>query len=351
MEPLDRVALETAAADLDLAVSRVRDVDHFCSSSAWTLSAHLALMPGRELWCRRGEHGWALLARRTFEHGGASLEPLELAWCLGSALICTGDPVAFAEELSRELATSAPLDVVVLSGLVPGSPLFAALVSTLTERYHFRADMVPPTRRFRASLEGGLAGFLSRRSPRFRERLRQAERKALRAGVTFEPLVVRTAADAHALHARLLALETRSWKWAAGGGMAVPEMAEFYREMLPRLARQGAVRAHVGTLNERDVAIIVGGVSETTAGAVYRGLQFSFDDAHRPLSLGNLAQLAQIRSLALETGARVTAYDLGSEVEYKARWGEEGLETVTLVAVPRGPPRRSPGEVLDSPVR
>jgi CelD/BcsL family acetyltransferase involved in cellulose biosynthesis len=66
-------------------------------------------------------------------------------------------------------------------------------------------------------------------------------------------------------------------------------------------------------------------------GDTYRGLQASFDDDYARLSLGSLMHDRQIEALAAEG---VRAYDLGSEVEYKKRWGEEGLETVTVVAVP-----------------
>ena len=48
--------------------------------------------------------------------------------------------------------------------------------------------------------------------------------------------------------------------------------------------------------------------------------------------LGNLAQLQQITALADEG---VALYDLGSEVDYKRRWGEDCLETLTIVAIPR----------------
>jgi CelD/BcsL family acetyltransferase involved in cellulose biosynthesis len=220
-----------------------------------------------------------------------------------------------------------------LAGLVETSALFGALVSELKGRYRLGVGVVPPTRRFRASLAGGVDGFLSRRSPTFRAGLRQAARKAAAAGVSFEPVVLGNEADAANLYARLLAVESRSWKGLAGDGLTLPEMRAFYAEMLPRLARTGAIRAHVGVRDGRDVAMIVGGVVDTPRGLVYRGLQFSFDDAYRSLSLGNLAQLAQITALAAEGAA---LYDLGSEVEYKRRWGELCLETVTLVAMPRG---------------
>ena len=134
------------------------------------------------------------------------------------------------------------------------------------------------------------------------------------------------------LYERVLAVEETSWKGREGNGLAVPEMAEFYRRMLPRLAREGAVRAHVARHEGRDVAVILGAVVDTPEGETYRGLQFSFDERYRSYSLGNLAQLQQITALADEG---VALYDLGSEVDYKRRWGEDCLETLTIVAIPR----------------
>ena len=67
-------------------------------------------------------------------------------------------------------------------------------------------------------------------------------------------------------------------------------------------------------------------------GDTYRGLQFSFDADHAHLSLGNLCQLRQVEALCAEG---LQFYDLGAEVEYKQRWGERLMETVTLVAQPR----------------
>jgi CelD/BcsL family acetyltransferase involved in cellulose biosynthesis len=343
METLDRRALQTARAEIDLAFSRTRHVDQFCSSSAWTFSADATLMPPRELYCRRGEHGWALLARRVHEdstsRAWSSLESLESAWCLASPLAAReGEELSFARELAAEWATSASRDVLFLSGLVEGSPLFLGLVTLLRGTHALTTQLAPKARRFRASLAGGTDGFLARRSSSFRERLRQAERKAARAGVHFEPVPAATEADAIALYDRLLAVEARSWKGLSGEGLLVPSMQEFYRHMLPMLAPTQALRARVGRRGGDDVAMIVGAVIETCEGPTYRGLQFSFDDAHRALSLGNLAQLDQIRSLSDEG---VACYDLGSEVDYKRRWGEGCLETVTLVAVPhalRSPP-------------
>jgi hypothetical protein len=81
-------ALERAPFELDAALRRAAGTDTFCSSTAWPLSAHEALMPAREPFCFRGEHGWVLLARRWHDAGWSSLEPLEAAWFLGSSLPC-----------------------------------------------------------------------------------------------------------------------------------------------------------------------------------------------------------------------------------------------------------------------
>jgi CelD/BcsL family acetyltransferase involved in cellulose biosynthesis len=338
---LDLDALEREAADLDATLRRTPGIDAFCSSTDWVVPAHRALGPPRDLFCRRGEHGWALFARRIHQSDAGywrSLEPLEASWCLASPLACDGDPRAFARELVEALQRDAPRDVLFVAGLAPASPLSEALGPALAERYYTDLTSVPPTRRYRADLREGVAGFLTRRSSTFRARLRQAERKADGAGIAFEAVRAGDEGGAAALYARLLAVEARSWKGLDRTGLATPEMAGFYRDMLPRVARRGGVRAQVARHDGRDVAIIVGAVTETLDGLSYRGLQFSFDDDYRAFSLGNLAQLAQIRALC---GEKVALYDLGSEVDYKRRWGEQCFETATLVAIPRE--RRSEG--------
>jgi CelD/BcsL family acetyltransferase involved in cellulose biosynthesis len=317
---------------IDAAVQETPGIDHFCASTPWILSAHEAFAPARELFCRRTAHGWILLARRAHDRGWSSLEPLEASWCLATPFAYEGDPLPLARELATLCAREAPRDVLFLTGIPLASPLERALTLALAERYHVDMTGVPPTRRYRAELAGGLDGFLSRRSPSLRAGLRQADRKATRMGVRFEPIVVGTEQDALACVDRIVALEARSWKGKEGSGLAAADMALFYRLMLPRLARRGRVRAFAGVHEGRDIALIMGGVTPTPEGIAYRGLQFSFDDDYRALSLGNLAQMTQIAALCDEG---VALYDLGSEVDYKRRWGERCLETATLVAIPR----------------
>jgi hypothetical protein len=355
VEVLDRQSILEVRREIDRAFSRTPDIDHFCSQSAWVLSADSAIMGGREPFCRRGEHGWMLLARRTWDSGVTSLEALESAWRLASpfALHEGSDAGRFADELVDEWRSAAPFDVLVLSGLAPASRLFGELVRALSPSYGLRTDAIPPTLRFRASLQGGVDGFFSRRSPKMRGALRAAERRAAASGVSFEEAAC-SSASSRELYERLLALEARSWKGMEGDGLLGASMQAFYRRMLPMLAEDGSLRAQIGRKDGEDVAMLVGALIETEAGRTFRGLQFSFDDRFRSLALGNLAQLAQIRAL-VDEGALL--YDLGSDVEYKRRWGEDAFETLTLVAVPhelrgRGAASRT-GEsgVLDSPPR
>jgi CelD/BcsL family acetyltransferase involved in cellulose biosynthesis len=102
-------------------------------------------------------------------------------------------------------------------------------------------------------------------------------------------------------------------------------MREFYARMFPRLAARGALRLLFARRGGADVGYLSGGL----AGATFRGLQFSFDDALRPLGLGNVLQLEMIARLARE---RVTAYDLGAESEYKTRWAEQRVPTIGVLA-------------------
>lgn len=325
MEPLDLAAFDAAADDFDAAVLRSRGIDHFCSSSAWILPAHHALMPPREPWLRRGEQGWVALAHRTEGHV-RYLQPLEAMWGLASPLLGAGDDVE-VRDLVAEFAAACFADpswnLLLLSGVTSGTPLYQALVDRLGRRC--RLGLGPITQRYVAALDGGLDGFLRRRSANFRHALGKAVRRAAGLGILFEPLEIREAEAAAAAYERLLEIERCSWKGQEGVGIDEGAMCEFYRLMLPRLARRGALRLLFARHEERDVGYILGGV----LGRTYRGLQFSFDASYARYSLGNVLQYHQIAALCEEG---VMHYDLGAEVEYKRRWAEPGLETVMLVA-------------------
>jgi hypothetical protein len=316
---LDELDQESQA--FDALVCEAGDVDRFCSSTDWILPAARGLMPGRASWLRRGEHGYAALMRT--EHAGQVwLEPLEAMWGLACPLI--GDPVPLALELTLALRDSpaASHAAVMLCGLERSSLRFAAAARALAGRY--RLGLGPPARRHVASLEGGIDGFLSRRTANFRRALRRALGRAADEKLEISAVEV---SDSDAAYQRLLAVEARSWKGKEGVGIAASGMIDFYRIMIPRLARRGALRLMFARRDGVDLAYILGGIF----GDTYRGLQFSFAADQEQLSLGNLCQYWQLERLAAEG---IGFYDLGSEVEYKRRWGEIVHETVTLLAWP-----------------
>jgi CelD/BcsL family acetyltransferase involved in cellulose biosynthesis len=330
MRALDLDGLAAEHEAYDAAVATSRDVDHFCSSSDWVLPAALGLMPPRAPFVRAFEHGYLALAVHDGD-GQTVLEPLEAAWLFACPIV--GRRVA---PLARDAAAAcAGVDaIVVLSGLAPRSARLAAVAEAFAPRYQLRLG--PETVRFVASLDGGVDGFLSRRSPALRRSLRRALRRAQSEGITFESLTV-DEANAEAAYRRLMAVEAQSWKAAEGASILDSTLLDFYRLMLARLGRRGAARLAFARRDGQDLAYILGGVR----GGTYRGLQFSYTAGLESLSLGNLCQYHQIHSLVDEG---VVYYDLGSEVDYKKRWGEIERRTIAEIAVPHGA-RGEPPEI------
>jgi hypothetical protein len=315
VERLSLKDFETAHAHYDAAVQTDAEVDPFCTRSPWILSYHLAFGPERGVCVLRSGASYVVLAERFIPGVGLGFEPLEAMWGFASPLVGP-DAVKLLCELG-----GAPL---VLLGIAVDGPRLGELERALTRSHALRPfDLVP---RFVASLEGGIDGFLSRRSAAFRRNLRAAERRASKR-FELERVSPANASAARALYARVLAVEGRSWKARSEAPVHRGPMAEFYAEMLPRLAEQGALRALVARCDGEDVGYLYGGL---VAGR-FRGLQFSFADTLRPFGIGNLLQLEMIRWLCEEG---VACYDLGSRSAYKRRWAETGLVTLSLLALP-----------------
>jgi hypothetical protein len=320
MERLTLEEFEARCGEFDARVQARPDIDQFCSSSPWVLSADRALMPGREPWIWRGEHGTAALMADEDGDGARCVQPLEALW--GFACPFAGaDAAALAREFEGATRGDA-WDLMLLGGLVQGSALFEAMAGVFSSRH--RVGLGPVTRRHGADLSRGFEEFMARRPAKLRKSLRAAQRRASGAGVTFEAAHPASPEAARAAYERVLAVEARSWKGRAGSGIGEGGMREFYRLMLPRLAARGSARLLFARHGEKDVAYILGGVF----GGTYRGLQFSYDDDYAAYSLGNLAQLEQVKALCAEGIGR---YDLGQENPYKDRWGELHLDTVMLV--------------------
>jgi hypothetical protein len=325
MRALSLAEFRAAADDFDRSVMATAAIDRFCSSSHWILPAQAALMPPRRPWLFRGQHGWFAGMLGRHPSGMIYVEPLELAWGLASPLV-GADADALAAEFVALCAQRRDWNVLLLAGLAPDGPMLPALLKALPSRWERRLGQ--STVRHVASLDGGIDGFLSRRSRNFRKALRQALRTAEADAITFESVKVTTEDDGEALYERILTVERKSWKSREGVGIDAGGMKEFYRLMIRRLAAQGRQRTWFARQAGEDVAYVLGAVFD----GEYRGLQFSYDDRLERYSLGTLCQYHQIVELCAEG---VTRYDLGSDMEYKRRWAEIPFETTLLIVVAR----------------
>lgn len=325
LRPLTLAELEAQAGAFDEAVLRTPDVDRFCSSSAWVLSAWEAFHSDEPTLLFEGSDGYVTLARGMTSSIGRYLAPLEAMWGLACPLVGP-DPADLAVETAARLESLRhQWDALWLCGLPRGSTVFNTLVASFGRRY--RLGLGPTARRHAADVSDGWDGFMSRRSSKFRANLRRALRKASKAGVTFEAVTeAPDARAADALYQRIMEVEARSWKGLSEQGIGHGGMFVFYRQMLRRLGPAGRIYALFARREGRDVGYLFG----ARFGEVFRGLQMSFDEAERDLSLGNVMQGETIRRIA-ELNLRT--YDLGSDIPYKARWAESGIVTATLVVM------------------
>jgi len=320
MERVDRADLEALACRLDASVECDPAVDPICTRSAWQLSYHDAFAPGRPLWLDQSGDDWVLLAEHVTLQGVGYLEPLENMWGFASPLVGSEAGWLLAEGL-RKLRLPA-----LLLGLPMDPERLSPLSRVLADEWGGRT--LEPTTRFVASLEGGLDGWLGRRTRSFRRNLRAVERRVADAGIEFERVCAPALHTLDALYEQVLDVESRTWKSAVGNSAGEGSMRAFYAGMWPRLAAAGQLRV---LLAWRD-GELVGYLHGAQVGGRFRGLQFSFIQDVRDLGLGNALQLEMLRWLC-EQGA--TAYDLGSYSAYKARWGEEGERTFGLTLRPR----------------
>lgn len=290
--------------------------DPFCATTHWQLAFREAIDPSRELIIRQGDEGLVQFARHSIA-GRTALGPVERHWLFGCNLLGPGalDVLdALLDEITRAEGEMCPI---LISGLDPAGPILAALKARLTRRYALRNSR--GEMQCAASLEGGLDGFLARRSANHRRNLRRYAKRAAECGVRFERHSPRSESEADEVFARMLAVELTSWKGLGRCGMESPSMTRFYSTMLRRLARTGDGRVMFAAQDGRDIGFIFGGMT----GGIYRGQQFSFDESCASLSIGNLLQFEQIRWLCEEGAQR---YDLGPllgpSMEYKYSWTE-----------------------------
>ncbi len=313
--------LDERAAEFDALVEGSERLDRFCSSTYWVLPARRAFTPQAQPYLRVEAEAAIALKLLPAQTGHRIAVPLEAGW--GLAAPYAGSPTVAAQMLAEMVEEAAP-DAMFLSGVERDGPLMRGLIALMMSRY--RIGVGPACPRRVASLEGGFEGFLHRRSAKFRQNLRREGRRAVEAGLTYE--YFDAVAQPEAFFDRLMAVESRSWKGQAGEGVDRGPPRQFYREITRRLAADGRLRALLISRDGEDLAYVFGGV----LGDTYRGLQVSFDGRIRAYGGGNLAQAEMVRRLCEEG---VGIYDLGTDMPYKHRWAEAGLETITLALLPR----------------
>jgi len=323
LECLSLRDLDEQSEQFNQVVRSTPEIDRFCSSTYWSIPAHMAFSNFRPAWIRQTAAGYAAMAVGNRHTAGPVLEPLEFIW--GAACPWVGpDALNLVESLESEVLSLQRSHVpILLTGLQWGGKLFHAVVQRFRHSMDIRHGTV--TRCYRASLDDGPDGFLRRRSSGFRTNLRRSVKRSQVEGITFEYFQrFANYEEVLAVFRRVLAVEQQSWKGQLGTGMAEPSMHEFYQQMVRRLWREQSIRVIIARHQGRDVGFVFGALVD----GIYRGLQVSFAMEFEAVGLGNVLQWEMIQRLCLEP---CHLYDLGVEVAYKERWGEDVFETVLLM--------------------
>lgn len=323
-------ALDHPDSDWNRAVDASQHAEPFCCRSEWQLSFHEAFEPDRQLHLQCQDGSMLALAERQHDGVGAVFEPVESHWLFPCPLLGNN-----AVAMLAELLAGRPRVPAIIGGLQIGSNALQEFVET----FHGSHDILQLASNVtcRASLAGGLDGYLSRRSAKTRRGVRSAARRIAAQGVSFERHAPTTTAETDAIYERILAVERASWKGIGECGMAEPPSSDFYRILLRRLAQSRASRVILARHEGRDIGFIFGGLcidvgsKRCARGSIYRGQQFSFADDWRQASLGNVLQLEKVRWLCEEDVAR---YDMGPVMEYKHHWTETQTQFETLALRP-----------------
>ncbi|BCS89566.1 hypothetical protein PSDVSF_28080 [Pseudodesulfovibrio sediminis] len=295
------------------------------------MAFHDAFSPDRRILIVSRSNSLVALAEHVSPQGETYLTPIESHWFFGCPLLGSQAVQLFnglMDDIARLYAPAFPQ--IVISGIRPGGALSQRLIRTFIDR--FDIYLHSSGAQCAASLAGGVDGYLSRRSGNHRKKLRKQARKALEQGVSFERVAPASAEEAETTYARMIAVELKSWKGIGKCGMAETPAKEFYDFLLKRLASAQSGRVIFARHDNKDIGFIFGGM----AGRIYRGQQFSYDEAWKHYSIGNIMQLEQIRWLCQEKAKR---YDMGPlvgpKMAYKNHWTEKEIRLQTWILVKR----------------
>lgn len=304
--------------------------DPFCCTPAWQMAFHDAFSPSRRLLLHVEEKNVLAFAEMALSSGRPCLVPLESHWLSGCPLLGPEAEEMFAWAcalLPRVYANTVP--AFLISGLEEKSPLLLNLQTRFKGIFRFIPQ--PDLLQRSASLEGGMDGYLSRRSANFRAKMKKARRKAEAKGVTFERFIPSSPEEADTIYARMLAVEEKSWKGIEHCGMTETPSRQFYHAMIRRLSLYRGGRVMFAVHGGTDIGFIFGGL----AGAHYRGQQFSYDADWKSFSIGDLLQMEQLGWLCEEN---ILRYDMGMSdipaMAYKAHWAEREQALTAWLLLP-----------------
>lgn len=319
MQRVDANEFEQTLAEYNMAVAQTPGISAFTTSSDWSWAAHTALHPPRELFAYREGNAWVVLATGALFGSPSVLQPLESCW----SFVCPAvgrEPRQVAQLLQSVLRRMSPdYPLTYLGGLPQHGALHHAIRQSLEGAY--RVVAIPGCHSLQASLDGGVDGFMSRRSAKFRAEINRARRRACVQGFTAERMVHRVCGEA--LWQRVMAVEAATWKWQQGESIFQGEAAGFYQRMMQMAGACGRLRAVFFRYQGRDVAYAFGAVFA----GMFRGLQMGYDHVFAQFSLGNLAQFELIEQSSIEA---LEWYDLGMVMDYKFRWADRQLNLTNL---------------------
>lgn len=319
MQQLSSADFITTEQVYNAAVAACAGIDPYCSRTDWILPFHAAFTPDSPLYIWREHEQFLVLAQSLA--GKHLFSSVDSMWGFASALVGEKSPGLLGSACRDSLRHGH----LILYGL-PGDRAFLEAISRQCAATH-RALLLNPVMRCVASLSGGMDGFLSRRTRKFRANARRALKTAEQAGLRFRHSDTLEPEHIEHFYEELLAVEGRSWKGLRNEGADKPPMLGFYRRMLERIGPAGRLRAIIAELSGRPIGYLYGAVVHSR----FRGLQFSFDDRYRALSPGNVLQL---KMLAWMSSQGCTEYDLGMCAAYKKNWAELEQATQTLYLRP-----------------
>lgn len=311
---------------------RTEAADPVCCGSAWQLAWLDANEPDARLWWMSSQDSAAVFTLSMDIGRPFMLRPPESGWCFGSTLFGPDSPEMLLKMLAELESRGCGIPALaMLAACIRGSREWLGLKRTFGRRAGFYPQDV--FHNAVASLEGGVDGWLSRRSANFRQKLKKALKAGAAVGITFEPHQPLTEKEGEELYQRMLAVEQKSWKGQMGSGICERLSKKFYRCLLRRLIPDKNARVMFARHGEEDIGYIFGSTLE----GIYRGQQFSFARDWQSFSVGNLMQYHVICELCEENFWR---YDMGAadgpRMAYKSRWTDRRLAGELVFMGPGG---------------